>query len=225
LTLDYFPPCGEIAIRIRPVQQIVSIKYIDGDGVEQTVDPDDYQVDLRGFLCRIRPAYGKSWPFARWRMNAVSILFTAGYGDAVAQDDPIFTGTNYQVNIETDWVTAWGISEKLSTGFTIDFGTAAPGGGGQLTYTIEGGTPSQKLLGPISVDIAALAATADIEFGQTVPEPSIIVGGVPEFMLAALLLLIGHYYENREETVAGVTISTVPRAFDALVAAERVMRV
>lgn len=225
LTLDRFPPCHDIEIRKRPVQQIVSIKYIDQDGVEQTVDPADYQVDSRGFLCRIRPAYNESWPSARCQMNAVTITFTAGYGDAQAQDDPDFDGSNYQVDVETDWVTAWGISAKTSTGFTITFGTVAPGGGGQLIYTVLGGEPVQRLLGPVTVDVSAAANHADIAFAQTVPEPSIIVGGIPEFMLSALLLLIGHYYENREETIAGVPIMSVPRGYDALVAAERVMRI
>jgi uncharacterized phiE125 gp8 family phage protein len=58
-----------------PVQSVESVKYIDGDGNEQTVDPATY--DLKGI--RIVLKVGKVWPTAARVPDAVSIEYTAGY--------------------------------------------------------------------------------------------------------------------------------------------------
>jgi hypothetical protein len=40
---------------------------------------------------------------------------------------------------------------------------------------------------------------------------------VPAAIKAAMKLAIGHWYENRESVVVGVTAMTLPMAFDALI--------
>lgn len=50
-------------------------------------------------------------------------------------------------------------------------------------------------------------------------------GGVPEHLKQGLLLLIGHLYENREDSVIGVSVQSLPRGYDALVGIDRVMGV
>jgi uncharacterized phiE125 gp8 family phage protein len=60
---------------------VESVKYIDTDGVEQTVSSTDYTLDTYAFLPFVRSAYGVSWPTPRSERNAVRIQFTAGYGD------------------------------------------------------------------------------------------------------------------------------------------------
>lgn len=131
LTLDAFP-C-EIVLRRRPVTDVNSITYIDGDGATQTLDPALYQVDLSGFLARIRPAYGQSWPITRCQMGAVEVSFVAGADDTEA--------------------------------------------------------------------------------------------GIPEYWKQGVLLLLGHYYENREDAVIGVSVASLPRGYDALIGLDRVMHV
>lgn len=62
------------------LQSVTSVKYIDTDGVEQTLDSSKYKVsDSRepGF---IEPAYSESWPTARLEADAVRIRFVCGYG-------------------------------------------------------------------------------------------------------------------------------------------------
>lgn len=49
------------------------------------------------------------------------------------------------------------------------------------------------------------------------------IEGIPHHLREGLLLLIGHWYENREDTVRGLTIATVPKGYDALVGIERVL--
>jgi uncharacterized phiE125 gp8 family phage protein len=78
-TLDEFP-CHEIKIPLPPLQDIISVQYIDGDGVAQEVSADDYQI-VQGARPFIIPAYRKSWPSTRCQADAVAIEFIAGYGD------------------------------------------------------------------------------------------------------------------------------------------------
>ncbi len=88
-TLDaYFDsfPCYDnnwkSVIKLPPLQSVTSITYIDGDGAEQTLASDQYQIDAISDTVRIAPAYGCSWPSTRKQNNAVKVRFIAGYGDA-----------------------------------------------------------------------------------------------------------------------------------------------
>jgi uncharacterized phiE125 gp8 family phage protein len=92
LWLDYFPK-WEIKIPKAPLQSVVSVKYIDDSGVQQTlVEGTDYLVDApagpeaqRG---GITPCYGTIWPVTRRQENAVVVRFKAGYGDTAATVPP-----------------------------------------------------------------------------------------------------------------------------------------
>jgi uncharacterized phiE125 gp8 family phage protein len=59
---------------------VVSVKYIDSDGAEQTVSSSDYVLDTYTFIPHVRAAYAASWPSVRAERNAVRIQFAAGYG-------------------------------------------------------------------------------------------------------------------------------------------------
>lgn len=74
----------EIIPGVPALQSVESIKYIDTDGTQQTLDPSLYKVDTVSPMGRIAPAYGKNWPAARNEINAVEVSFTSGYGDASA---------------------------------------------------------------------------------------------------------------------------------------------
>jgi uncharacterized phiE125 gp8 family phage protein len=79
----------EIRIPRAPVKAsggIVSVKYLDGNGTQQTLTPGaDYVVASRGQRTIVLPAYGKSWPPARQAIDAsgnfpAEVRFIAGYG-------------------------------------------------------------------------------------------------------------------------------------------------
>jgi uncharacterized phiE125 gp8 family phage protein len=74
-------PFEPIKLPLPPYQSIVSLKYVDPNGVQQTMDPSLYQVQAGG-RSYLLPAYGTYWPSARWQDGAVEITFKAGYGDA-----------------------------------------------------------------------------------------------------------------------------------------------
>lgn len=62
-----------------PVRAVSSVKYLDSDGVQQTLAASDYLVDIYSQPARIQPAYGKSWPSTRAQPNAVEITFSSGF--------------------------------------------------------------------------------------------------------------------------------------------------
>jgi len=68
-----------------PLQEVISITYVDSAGVVQALDTDDYVVTRptgpRPRRGRITPTYGTSWPSVRDQIDAVEVTFDAGYGD------------------------------------------------------------------------------------------------------------------------------------------------
>lgn len=61
------------------LQNIVAVKYIDADGVLQTLDASVYNTDTQSLVGAIYLAYGQSWPSVRCERHAVQIEFTCGY--------------------------------------------------------------------------------------------------------------------------------------------------
>lgn len=63
-----------------PVQSVAHVKYIDGNGDEQTVTASDYRSDLISEPARIMPEHG--WYGTKDTVNAVIIRYTCGYTQA-----------------------------------------------------------------------------------------------------------------------------------------------
>ena len=85
ITIDAFPGSnGSIQLPMPPLQSVQFIKYLDVDGVEQTLDPLAYRVIAEtspncgnGYVI---PAYGLTWPSTQNYVATVTIRFTCGYG-------------------------------------------------------------------------------------------------------------------------------------------------
>lgn len=80
LVLDAFP--NDFVLSGAPIQSIVSIKYLDTSGAEQTLDPQDTILDKDSEPGYLSPAYGKGWPETYAVPNAVRVRYICGYGDA-----------------------------------------------------------------------------------------------------------------------------------------------
>jgi uncharacterized phiE125 gp8 family phage protein len=87
LTLDEFP-C-EFVVPQPPLKSVTSIKYIDVNGVQQTLAASVYKVDTQSEPGRIVPAYNQSWPGIRGDINSVEVIYEAGYGAAAAVPERI----------------------------------------------------------------------------------------------------------------------------------------
>ncbi|MGO1079956.1 head-tail connector protein [Inquilinus sp. CA228] len=85
--LDGFPGHGAhacITMPLPPLQEIVSVTYVDGHGALQTLPPSQYRPVGAGSLspAYLFPAFGKCWPTAPCRHGGLTIRFRAGFGDA-----------------------------------------------------------------------------------------------------------------------------------------------
>jgi uncharacterized phiE125 gp8 family phage protein len=81
-TLEMALPCfpeGSIYLDAPPVTSVVSIKYTDTAGVEQTVPSGDYTLSPYGESRRVSLIYGKTWPMTQDVPDAVRIQYVAGY--------------------------------------------------------------------------------------------------------------------------------------------------
>lgn len=82
LVLDAFP--AGIRLPYPPCQSVESVKYLDADGVLQTLSAPSYQLDSHSEPAWLVPAWGYAWPATRPEPNAVRVRFVAGFGDAAA---------------------------------------------------------------------------------------------------------------------------------------------
>jgi uncharacterized phiE125 gp8 family phage protein len=79
LVLDEFP-YFEFLLPRAPAQSVTHIKYLDGNGDQQTIDASDYQVDVISEPARVIPAPSLSWPVTEsGRINSVELRFVAGW--------------------------------------------------------------------------------------------------------------------------------------------------
>ncbi len=98
----------EMYLPFPPLQTVDSIKYIDQDGIQQTLASTEYKVDTSSEPARIVPAYGKTWPATRNEINAVEVTFTCGFGAAAAVPEGIKSwikirvGSMYENRSEVD---------------------------------------------------------------------------------------------------------------------------
>ena len=86
LSLDAWPDSGIFSLTPVPVISVTSVKYYDTDGVQQTlVSGTDYQVDVASEPARVALEPTATWPpIETDRLNAVEVIFVAGYGAAAA---------------------------------------------------------------------------------------------------------------------------------------------
>lgn len=94
LSLDSFPIAGrhpfsqsrtlsrEIILPRPPLATVASVSYLDEDGATQTLPSGQYVVDVKSTPGRIVLREDYDWPDTELVPNAVTIVYTAGYGAA-----------------------------------------------------------------------------------------------------------------------------------------------
>lgn len=91
-----------------PVQSVTSIQYVDTSGSTQTLAAADYRVDATTSPGRVHPVWGTVWPAIRFVTQAITVEYTAGYGDgassipgAILQAMRLLLGDMYELRSET----------------------------------------------------------------------------------------------------------------------------
>lgn len=95
VTMDRFPcatrhnPEQAIYVPRAPLVSVTSIGYVGTEGSTFTMASTDYIVDNQSQPGRITPRYGDTWPDSREQINAVNVVYTAGYGGQYDVPDTI----------------------------------------------------------------------------------------------------------------------------------------
>lgn len=76
--------CDFIDLPIAPIASITSIKYLDPEGVEQTLASSVYEGVLIGLEPTIRLKINQSWPSIRTATDAIRVTVSAGYAEVPA---------------------------------------------------------------------------------------------------------------------------------------------
>jgi uncharacterized phiE125 gp8 family phage protein len=94
-TLEEWPDGYVIRVPRSPLIAVTDIKYYDTDGELQTLSADLYDVNTNAEPARITKAYGESWPSLYGVEEAITVTYTAGYGDAEDVPDGIKTAIKF----------------------------------------------------------------------------------------------------------------------------------
>jgi uncharacterized phiE125 gp8 family phage protein len=199
---------GEIIVPRAPLLSVSSIAYVDTAGATQTLPASSYLVTGDAEPGRITPAYGLFWPSTRVQNGAVTITFTAGHM------------TPFTADAATDTLTARGRTYADGDVLRVkNSGGELPAGLAENTayYVVNASGSTFKLSltdGGAAVDVTGagqgthFASNPDVGFSDV------------EGLRAAIKLLVGHWYENRE--AVGTVGGPVALAVESLVWQKRV---
>lgn len=217
LTLDLYPlhverfPRGEMfELPFPPLQTLNSIQYVDVNGVTQTLDPATYQVDKESEPARVMPAYMQIWQPIRYVPNAVQVSYTCGYMTPVSAvaNNAVLTAKNHTLQAG-DQVRLYNSGGALPAGLSedTDYFVVNPASPSLSLATTPGGaavTPTD-------------AGTGTHYVGKRV---------IPEEVRQAMLMLIGHLYQNREVVITDARVASieVPMAYEYLLDSYKVAR-
>lgn len=184
----------EIDLPTSPGLAVTSMTYLDNAGERQALDPSSYDVDGIGEVWTIRRAYNQSWPSFRMQANSVQVNFVAGYiiPFTVSGDVLTWKGLAPTAGAEIRLTNSGGeLPQGLDT-FTTYYVRDVSGATCKLATTPSG-------------DAITLAdAGTGIHF----------IGQLPDTLLSAMLLTLGHFYENREAVVTGTIATALPLAVE-----------
>lgn len=130
LKLDEFG--DEIVVPLPPLQTVDEITYIDGEGASQTLNSSLYRVVGVGQSspATIVPASGASWPTPRSQQEAVTVRFTAGYGNTAgavpaairhAITEMVADMFEYRVTLFPGSIEITGMAEKRLLPFRVNW--------------------------------------------------------------------------------------------------------
>lgn len=183
---------------------VVSVKYIDVDGVEQTVSSADYVVDTHSLVGNVRPAYGVAWPATRDEGNAVRIQYTCGYGVAALDSAKTITGaTNASPGVFTSAGHGFADGDVILLATT---GMTTPNG---LPYRVYAKATDTFQLANLSNNAGLSTVSWGTFTAGTAQKVELLV---PQLVKEALLLLIGHWMNFQPQSENGASITRVPFA-------------
>lgn len=202
LTIDAFPgptlmgvpsgnpfsiPGSAVLLERGPAFNVVSVKYLDMTGTQQTLAATEYAVDLSAVPARITPKFGKIWPVTLPQIGAVEIVFDAGMVAPV-----VFDATANTVTVKGPW-NAYAVGDVLR--FTNS------GGGIPLPLALYTDYYVQAVTGAGVYTLAATPGGAVIDLADA-GSGTHFVGEMPTNVINWMLLRVGSLFEHREAEIA-----------------------
>lgn len=88
-SLPAFPLGNELHVPLPPLQSVVSVKYFDVTGVEQTLAATEYRTHTNAYVGYLKLKPSAAWPATDERDDAVTLEFVAGYGAPAVIPAPV----------------------------------------------------------------------------------------------------------------------------------------
>jgi uncharacterized phiE125 gp8 family phage protein len=203
LSLDRWPYDGVIRLPKPPLLQVDQVTYVDPDGVTKTWSSDEYRVDTQDEPGRLTLAWDASWPSLRHVIGAVQVDYTAGHAVAFTADN-----TNDTLTAAGHTYAADDVVRLTNSGGALPAGLAAETD--YYVINVSGNT----------LQLATSQGGSAVSFTDD-GTGTHYLGIVPEPIRQAMLLLVGHWYEHREQA-SPASIEQIPVAAQSLLAPYRV---
>jgi hypothetical protein len=170
-----------------PVQSVTSVSFTSQNGDVTTLDPATYITDLISNPARITPLFGQTWPPLQFTPNAVSVIYQAGYTQA--------------------------LTVSVSNASPILNGYAASATDVGSPISIAGAGPNGSTLNALIASVSSGVATLNVSATSAASSVAAVLG-LPAGIRTAVLVLASIWYENR--TYAGTNARYIPSAVEAL---------
>lgn len=170
---------------------VTSVNYLDAQGNPQVLDPTLYYVDMNSEPGRITPQIGGIWPMTQFYLpGSINVVYQAGsyVGDQI---DTLTVPTQAPFTVQ--------LSRQV-----IGITSVKDANGNPLTYTMQ----------PVSDANNDPTELSTLTFATQPAGPVVVIyqaSILPPTLKAAILLILGHLYENREDTTE-LNLKTLPLA-------------
>lgn len=186
-----------------PLISVDSITYVDSNGDSQTLSSSIYDVDTTSDPGLITLAYNQLWPTLRGDHHGVTITYKAGYVATCTADADNDTITPNAGMYAVDDIVRLYTTDTLPAGLSAntDYYVLTVSGKALTLSTSSGGS---------AVDITDTGTGTHY------------VDAVPPTVKSALMMLVGHLYENREG-IAPIQLHQVPYGVQCLLGIDRII--
>ncbi len=203
VAFDAFPG-GAWRMPRAPLRDVTHVKYFDTNGAQQTLAASVYLVDKAREPGRLSLAYQQVWPPTYSVPNAVTVRQVSGYA------------TPFTADAATDVLGAAG--HPYASGELVRLSTTE----NDLPAPLSPNTDyyARDVVAGVSLKLALTSGGAAIDITDQ-GVGTHFLGAVPQPLIAAMLLAIGHGYENRESVNVGSSVTEMPLAAQSLIAPYR----
>lgn len=215
LRLDAF--VEQIDLPLPPVASIVSVKYLDSDGALATVDAADYVLEDFPLLPFVRPAYGVSWPGTQGETSAVRVQYVAGHAVSALAPAKTITG----ITAATPGVCT-SVAHGFADGDLILLDIAGMTELDGALYRVYSKATDTFQLANLSNN-GAISTAAFAAFTSGTAQR--VAVAVPEIVVEAIIVLVGHWTNFQSRIEGGNFITRVPLAVEQMLDSEKIWAV